>query len=51
MAGFRFRTALASGAAIIVEAIEALEIDVLFVDLFISSHDAPESDSGAMIWL
>jgi AAA domain len=32
----------------IVEAIEALEIDVLFVDPFISSHDAPESDSGAM---
>jgi RecA-family ATPase len=32
----------------IIEAIEALEIDVLFVDPFISSHDAPESDSGAM---
>jgi hypothetical protein len=32
----------------VVEAIEALEIDVLFVDPFISSHDAPESDSGAM---
>jgi AAA domain len=32
----------------LVEAIEALEIDVLFVDPFISSHDAPESDSGAM---
>jgi len=27
----------------LVEAIEALEIDVLFVDPFISSHDAPES--------
>jgi AAA domain len=32
----------------VVAAIEALEIDVLFVDPFISSHDAPESDSGAM---
>jgi AAA domain len=32
----------------IVEAIEALEIDVLIVDPFISSHDAQESDSGAM---
>src|SRR5258707_4463356 len=32
----------------VVEAVEALEIDVLFVDPFISSHDAPESDSGAM---
>jgi hypothetical protein len=32
----------------VVEAIAALEIDVLFVDPFISSHDAPESDSGAM---
>jgi hypothetical protein len=32
----------------VVEAIEALEIDVLFVDPFISSHDAPESDSSAM---
>ncbi|SHN71595.1 AAA family ATPase [Bradyrhizobium erythrophlei] len=31
-----------------IEAVEALEIDVLFVDPFISSHDAPESDSGAM---
>jgi hypothetical protein len=32
----------------VVAAIEALDIDVLFVDPFISSHDAPESDSGAM---
>jgi hypothetical protein len=32
----------------VVEAIVALEIDVLIVDPFISSHDAPESDSGAM---
>lgn len=32
----------------IVEAIEALEIDVLIVDPFISSHDAAESDSRAM---
>jgi AAA domain len=32
----------------VVEAIEALGIDVLIVDPFISSHDAPESDSGAM---
>jgi hypothetical protein len=32
----------------IVEAVAAMEIDVLFVDPFISSHDAPESDSGAM---
>jgi AAA domain len=32
----------------VVEAIEALEIDVLIVDPFISSHDAAESDSGAM---
>jgi len=32
----------------VVEAIEALEIDVLIVDPFISSHDAQESDSGAM---
>jgi hypothetical protein len=32
----------------IVEAIQALEIDVLIVDPFISSHDAAESDSGAM---
>jgi hypothetical protein len=32
----------------VIEAVLALEIDVLFVDPFISSHDAPESDSGAM---
>jgi hypothetical protein len=32
----------------VVEAIEALDIDVLIVDPFISSHDAQESDSGAM---
>jgi len=32
----------------LVEAIEALKIDVLIVDPFISSHDAAESDSGAM---
>ena len=32
----------------IVEAIQALQIDVLIVDPLISSHDAAESDSGAM---
>lgn len=32
----------------IVEAIQALEIDVLIIDPLISSHDAAESDSGAM---
>lgn len=32
----------------LVDAIEGREIDVLIVDPFISSHDAPESDSGAM---
>ena len=32
----------------VVEAIKACEIDVLIVDPFVSSHDAPESDSGAM---
>jgi hypothetical protein len=32
----------------VVQAIAELEIDVLFVDPFVSSHDAPESDSGAM---
>ena len=32
----------------VVEAIQALDIDVLFVDPFVSSHDAPENDSGAM---
>jgi AAA domain len=32
----------------VVEAIQALEVDVLIVDPFISSHDAQESDSGAM---
>jgi hypothetical protein len=31
-----------------VEAIQALEIDVLIVDPFVSSHDAPENDNGAM---
>jgi hypothetical protein len=32
----------------VVEAIQALDIDVLIVDPFVSSHDAPENDSGAM---
>jgi hypothetical protein len=32
----------------LIDAIEGREIDVLIVDPFISSHDAPESDSGAM---
>jgi hypothetical protein len=32
----------------LVEAVQAREIDVLTVDPFISSHDAPENDNGAM---
>ena len=32
----------------VVEAIQAREIDVLIVDPFVGSHDAPENDSGAM---
>jgi hypothetical protein len=32
----------------LVEAIQALEIDVLIVDPFVSSHDASENDNGAM---
>jgi AAA domain len=32
----------------VVEAIQALDIDAFIVDPFVSSHDAPENDSGAM---
>jgi RecA-family ATPase len=32
----------------LIESIQAREIDVLIVDPFVSSHDAPENDNGAM---